>query len=180
MANTFIGKHKRKSVLAALLFIFQGRVKYVSIALLLLIFSIPFVISGETLGRIIELRPVAAFLRMAGLDSRSSVINPRYSKDILRAALDKAADESVQSSFWAKFFGINATLPPGGGPSSLVMLRAGGDNSGPPKIKEGKADKRGPDQVKGVVNDEERQRGETADEVNLENLPVGGLHGNLM
>jgi len=179
MGSKFVEKHKRKSVLAALLFIFQGRVKYVSIALMLLILSVPFVISGETLGRILELRPVAAFLRTVGLGSVVSVINPKYSNDMLRAAMDKAAEDSAQNSFWAKFLkSINATLPPGGAQDSLAMLRGGkADIFGPLTINEGKDGKRGPGQVKGAVNDEERERGETGDEVNFEGLMAGGPGG---
>ncbi|MDP2865414.1 MAG: hypothetical protein Q8O90_04140, partial [Elusimicrobiota bacterium] len=179
MGSKFVEKHKRKSVLAALLFIFQGRVKYLTIPLMLLILSVPFVISGETLGRIIELRPVAAFLRTVGLGSVVSVINPKYSNDMLRAAMDKAAEDSAQSSFWAKFLkSINATLPPGGAQDSLAMLRGGkADIFGPLQLKDGKDGKRGPGQVKGAVNDEERERGETGDEVNLEGLLAGGPGG---
>ncbi|MDD5208753.1 MAG: hypothetical protein PHV36_05155 [Elusimicrobiales bacterium] len=179
MGSKFVEKHKRKSVLAALMFLFNGRLKYVSIMLVVLMLSVPFVISGETLGRIIELRPVAAFLRTVGLGSMVSVMNPKYSNDMLRAALDKAAEDSAQNSFWAKFLkSINATLPPGGGPDSLAMLRGSKDEIfGPLQLNEGKDGKRGPGQVKGAVNDEERERGETGDDVNLEGLLAGGPGG---
>ncbi len=179
MGSKFVEKHKRKSVLAALMFLFNGRLKYVSIMLVVLMFSVPFVISGETLGRIIELRPVAAFLRTVGLGSMVSIMNPKYSNDMLRAALDKAAEDSAQNSFWAKFLkSINATLPPGGGPDSLAMLRGSKEEIfGPLRLNEGKDGKRGPGQVKGAVNDEERERGETGDEVNLEGLLAGGPGG---
>lgn len=190
MGSKFVEKHKRKSVLAALLLIFRGRVKYLTIPLLLMILSVPFVISGETLGRIIELRPVAAFLKTVGLGSLTSVIDPRHSNDMLRAAIDKAADDSAQSSMWARFLkSINATMPPGGAQDSLAMLRGGKDDIfGPLKVDDGKGGKRGPGQVKGAVNDEERQRGETGDEVNFEGLLAGGpggpggngLYGDLM
>ncbi|MBI4349854.1 MAG: hypothetical protein HY550_00290 [Elusimicrobia bacterium] len=179
MGSKFVEKHKRKSILAALLLIFQGRAKYVAIALVLLILSVPFVVSGDILGRIIELRPVAAFLRTVGLGSVVSVINPKYSNDMLRAAMDKAADDSAQGSFWAKFLqSINATLPPGGGPSSIALLRGSKEDIfGPVELKEGKAGRRGPGQVKGAVNDEERERGETGDEVDLQGLLAGGMGG---
>ena len=198
MGSKFVEKHKRKSVLAALLFLFQGRLKYVSILLVILMLSVPFVISGETLGRIIELRPVAAFLRTVGLGNLVSVMNPKYSNDMLKAALDKAAADSAQNSFWQKFLNsINATMPPGGGPDSLAMLRGSREEIfGPLRIDEGKEGKRGPGQVKGAVNDEERERGETGEEVNLQGLLAGagpggggaggpggeggGLYGDLM
>lgn len=190
MGSEFVEKHKRKSVLAALLLIFQGRVKYVSILLLVTILSVPFVVSSETLGRIIELRPVAAFLRGVGLGSVVSTINPKYSNDMLKAALDKAAENSGQNSFWNKFLNsVSATLPPAGGPSSMDMIRGGGaDLFGLPRIKDGTADKRGPAQVKGVVNAEERAKGETGDAVDLQAMLGGGgradggsgLYGDLM
>jgi hypothetical protein len=193
MGNKFLEKHKRKSVLAALLFIFQGRAKYVGVALMLIILSVPFVLSGDMLSRIIELRPVAAFLKTVGLESLASTINPKYSNDMLKAAIDKAADDSTQNSYWAKFLkSINATLPPGGGPSSLAMLRGGADDIfGPPVINDGKDGKRGPNQVKGAVNDEERKNGEAGDGVDLQGLLAGaagggaggadgGLYGDLM
>ena len=195
MGSKFVEKHKRKSVLAALLFIFHGRAKYVGILLVLTILSVPFVISGETLNRILELPPVAAFMKSVGLGGVISAINPKYSNDVLKAALDKAAGDRAQDSYWAKFLkSINATMPPDGGPSSIAMLRGGKDDIfGLPEVNDGKYGKRGPGQVKGAVNEEEKQRGETGDEVNLEGLlaqaggrgggPGGegsGLYGDLM
>jgi hypothetical protein len=189
MGSQFVEKHKRKSVLAALLLIFQGRVKYVAILLIVTVLSVPFVMSGETLGRIIELRPVAAFLRSVGMGSVVSAVNPRYSNDMLRAALDKASADSEQNSFWNKFLkSINATLPPAGGPSSMDMIRGGGaDLFGMPRVND-TADKRGPGQVKGAVNSEERAKGETGDDVDLQAMLGGngapggnsGLYGDLM
>lgn len=189
MGSKFVEKHKRKSVLAFLLLLFQGRAKYVGVLLILTILSVPFVVSGDMLGRILELRPVAAFLRTVGLGSIVSTINPKYSNDMLRAALEKAATDSEQNSFWQKFLkSINATLPPGGGPSSLAMIRGGGDDIfGMPEIKDGKYAKAKPGEVKGAVNDEERAGGEGADGVDLQGLLAGGpggagggLYGDLM
>ncbi|OGR67307.1 MAG: hypothetical protein A2081_01550 [Elusimicrobia bacterium GWC2_61_19] len=188
MGSKFVEKHKRKSVLAALLFIFQGRTKYIGIMLIVTILSVPFVISGETLGSIIELRPVAAFLRSIGMGSVVSAINPKYSNDLLKAALDKAVDDSENNSFWNKFLkSINATMPPAGSPSSMTLLRGGKDIYGLPEIKEPKGAKPGPGQIKGAVNAEERERGETGDEVDLESLLAsgtggegGGLYGDVM
>lgn len=188
MASKFVEKHKRKSVLAALLFIFQGRTKYVGIMLLVMVLSIPFVISGETLNHMMELPPVAAFLKSVGLGSVVSTLNPKYSNDLLRAAMDKAAADGDQNSFWAKFLkSINATLPPAGGPSSMAMIRGGGDIFGLPELKDDKDGKRGPGQVKGVVNDEERKQGADGGDVDLQGLLAageagkdGGLYGDVM
>lgn len=179
MGNKFVEKHKRKSVLAALLFIFQGRVKYVGMLLVVTMLSLPFVISGETLNSIIELPGVSAFLRSVGLGNVVSAINPKYSNDLLRAAMDKAAADSQQNSFWQKFLkSINATMPPDGGPSSIAMIRGGGDIFGAPELKDEVArQKRGPGQVKGSLNDEERAKGENADGVDLQGLLAGGPGG---
>lgn len=176
MGSKFVEKHKRKSVLAALLFIFQGRAKYVGILLVVTVLSLPFVISGETLNAIIELPGVSAFLKSVGLGNVVTAINPKYSNDLLKAAMDKAAADSQQNSFWQKFLkSINATLPPGGGPSSIAMIRGGGDIFGTPELKDEIArQKRGPGQVKGSINDEERERGENADGVDLQALLAGG------
>lgn len=178
MANKFVEKHKRKSVLAALLFIFQGKTKYIGIMLIVMILSVPFVISGETLNGIMELPPVAAFLKSVGLSSVLSTLNPKYSNDQLKAAMDKAAEDSGQNSFWAKFLkSINATMPPADGPSSMAMIRGGGDVFGPAVIKDDKDGKRGPGQVKGVMNAEERANGENGGDVDLEGLIAGGNAG---
>lgn len=188
MASKFVEKHKRKSVLAALLLIFQGRTKYIGIMLIVMILSVPFVISGETLNGILELPPVAAFLKSVGLSSVLSTLNPKYSNDQLKAAMDKAAEDSGQNSFWAKFLkSINATMPPADGPSSMAMIRGGGDVFGPAVIKDDKDGKRGPGQVKGVVNEQERANGENGGDVDLEGLLAGGgagkdggLYGDVM
>ncbi|OGR51700.1 MAG: hypothetical protein A2049_10380 [Elusimicrobia bacterium GWA2_62_23] len=178
MGNKFIEKHRRKSILATLLFIFRGRTKFIAILLMVTILSVPFVISGEMLGRIIELRPVAAFLRSVGMASVVSSLNPKYSNDLLKAALDKATEDSANNSFWNKFLkNINATLPPAGSQSSIALIRGGGDIFGLPEVKDPKGGKTGPGDVKGVVNEEERARGETGDGVNLESLLAGGADG---
>ncbi len=186
MGSKFVEKHKRKSVLAALLLLFQGRAKYVGILLLIMALSVPFVMSGEAWNGIIAFPPISYFLKTVGLGSVVAAINPKYSNDMLRAALDKAAVDSAQDSFWSKFLkSINATMPPAGSQNSIAMIRGGGDLFGPVEIKDQDKTRRGPGQVKGVVNDAERARGETGDDVNLENLlgnvaGGGGLYGNQM
>lgn len=186
MGSKFVEKHKRKSVLAALLFIFQGRAKYVGILLIVTILSVPFVISSETLSGIVNFAPVSAFLNRVGLSSLVSAINPKYSNDVLRAALDKAAEDSAQNSFWSKFLkSVNATMPPAGSQNSIAMIRGGGDLFGPLELKDADKTRRGPGQVKGAVNETERARGETGDDVNLEallgNVAGGnGLYGDQM
>ena len=175
MGGKFVEKHKRKSIFAALLLIFQGRAKYVGILLIITVLSIPFLVSGDTFGRILELGPVAAFLRTVGLGGVVSAINPRPN-DMLKAALDKAAEDSKAESYWAKFLkSLNASMPPDGGPSSIAMLRGGSDDLfGPPVVKDDKNDKRGPGQVKGAVSAEEQANGGGAEGVDLQGLLAGG------
>ncbi len=143
-------------------------------------FSIPFVISGETFDRMVTFAPVASALRALGMDSVVSSLNPKYSNDLLKAALNKAAEDSKQDSFWQKFLkSMNASLPPGGGPSSIAMVKGGGDDLfGPPEVKDAKGEKaRGPGEVKGAVNEEERERGDTGDGVDLQGMLAGSADG---
>ncbi len=190
MGNKFIEKHRRKSILATLLFIFRGRVKFVAILLMVTILSVPFVISGEMLGRIIELRPVAAFLRSIGMASVVSTINPKYSNDLLKAALDKAAQDSENNSFWNRFLkSVSNTMPAGGsGVSSITLIRGGISDVGPMELKDPKGGKAAAGKVKGVVSEEEKASGEYGGDVDLSSLLAAGggeggqdgLYGDVM
>ena len=183
MGSEFVEKHKKKSALAALLFIFRGRAKYVSIMLIVVLCSIPFVVSGETLNGIIELPSVAAFLRGVGLGGVVDSAMHRGSDDGLDAAMNKAARDSQQGSLWAQFLKrLNAPMPPAGAQSSMAMLRGDvKDLSGPPQLKDG-AERRAPGQVSGAVNEEEKARGDTGDSVDLQNMlsGKGGVYGDMM
>ncbi|MCX5786772.1 MAG: hypothetical protein NTX59_13910 [Elusimicrobia bacterium] len=185
MGGKFTEKYKKRSLLATLLLLFRGRAKYVTIALLMAATSLPFVASTETIERMLELPPVAAFLKSMGLGSILSAINPRYSTAGFKAALDKATADSSRDSFWNKFLSsLNSTLPPAGSPSSMAMIRGGGDLDlfGMPVMKDEKS--AGP--VKGVVNAEEKARGEDGSTVSLDGLKAGGgadaggVYGDLM
>jgi len=189
MANKFVEKHKRKSLLAALLFLFTGRTKYVVIALLVVLTSLPFVISGEMAGRFFEMPAVSGMLRMMGLDSVVSSLNPKYSSEFVKAAIDRAAAESAQTSYWNRLMGaVGSMLPCGpgcGGDSSLAMIKGGAELFKPEAA--GKDSKR-PGQVKGAVSAEDSARGEGADTVDLEGMlsgaaggaADGGLYGDVM
>ncbi|OGS08584.1 MAG: hypothetical protein A2270_01965 [Elusimicrobia bacterium RIFOXYA12_FULL_51_18] len=181
MGNKFIEQHKRKSLLASLLFMFAGRAKYVVIVLLVAVASLPFVVSAEMAARFFEMPPVAAALRMVGLGSVVSSLNPTYSREFVKAAIDKAAaDNSAQASYWSRLMG--AVLPFGtrsGGDSSLAMVKGGAE------IFKGGASR--PGKVKSAVSVEDQARGEGADTVDLDgilNNPAGadgrGLYGDLM
>ncbi len=187
MGSKFVEKHKRKSVLAALLFIFRGRAKYVSILLVVVLLSMPFVISGEMLASMIELPGVSAFLRGIGMGDMVASLSLKYSNnDALKAAMDRAAAESEQNSVWAKFLNtINATAKPSNGASGLAMLRGGNaDLFGPPQVKDGANMHRRPDQVAGAVNDEEKRRGDDGADVDISGALAradgSGLYGDLM
>ncbi len=189
MANKFIEKHKRKSVLAMLLLLFTGRTKYIVIALLVIVTSLPFVVSGELVSRFFEMPAVSGTLRMMGLGSVVSALNPKYSTEFVKAAIDRAAAESAQTSYWNRLMGaVGSILPCGAGcegGSSLSMVK--GADLFQPEAAGKAAAKTRPGQVKGAVSAEEVARGEGADTVDLEgilNNPAGaggnGLYGDLM
>ena len=182
MGNKFIEQHKRKSLLASLLFMFTGRAKYVVIVLLVAVASLPFVVSAEMAARFFEMPPVAAALRMVGLGSVVSSLNPKYSREFVKAAIDKAAaDNNAQASYWSRLMG--AILPFGagsGGDSSLAMVKGGAEIF--------KTVSTHPGKVKSSVSVEDQARGEGADTVDLDailNNPAGvadggGLYGDAM
>ena len=157
-----LGKYKKRSLLVLLLLFFRGRAKYAAISLLLLFASTPFLASTETVGRLLALPPVASLLKTVGLSGFISAINPGYSAEV-KAAFDKAAADSSRESLWNRFISRrNAALPPADGPSSMSMIR--GNIPGPAVLRD-----EGPEgPVKGVVNEEEKARGEGGSEVNLE------------
>jgi hypothetical protein len=180
MANQFIEKHKRKSLLALLLLIFTGRTKYVLIALLVVLTSLPFVVTGEMANRFFEMPAVSGMLRMMGLGSVVSALNPKYSSEFVKAAIDRAAAESAQTSYWNRLMGaVGSMLPCGadcGDNSSLAMVKGGAELFRPEA-----AGKKSPGQVKGAVSAEDSERGEGADTVDLEgilNNPAGGAAGS--
>ena len=176
MGSKFIEKHKRKSLLAALLFIFQGRAKYVTILLVVTLLSTPFVISGNTLSRMVELRPVAAVMKALGMGGILDSINPRYSAAEVNAVMVRAAADSRSETAWQKFLDrMSGGSSASGQPSSLSLITGGGPGLfGLPKVDESKDGRRGPDQVKGVVNEDERKAGAVPDGVDLSGLLAGG------
>jgi hypothetical protein len=189
MGSRFVERHKKKSLLALLLLLFRGRAKYALLLLLFVGVGTPFVVSNEMLDSFLLLSPVARMLRAVGLGSVISSLDPRYSSEFLRTAMDKAAAEREQSAYWNRMMGGAGIASPGspsGGGSiySLAMLRGGADifnlGSGP----SGKAAKPGgkrSDQVNGVLSEEEKARGENGDTVDLEGIlgnAAGGAYGN--
>ena len=189
MATGFVKRHKRKSLLAAILYIFQGRAKYVTMALLVVGVSLPFAFSAETLGRMLAIPSVSAAFRAMGLGGIVSALNPTYSGELVKGIMDKAAADSAQGSYWSRLMGtVNSVLPCGAGchnVSSLGMITGGAEfyNS-----RTGRAGKKHPGEIIGAVSAEEKTPGEVADVVDLESMLSGagvrggdsGLYGDLM
>ena len=185
MGSEFLERNKRKSALAALLLLFSGRGKYVATLFVAGLVSVPFLISGERLDKIMAFPSVAAAMRAVGLGGADA--QPGNAAAMMAAAGREAGGK--EASFWEKYLrAVNAPLPPAGATSTMAMLRGGGDVFGPPVLKDkddGKPVR--PDKVKGAVNAEERRAGDTGDSVNLAGL-VGsagggggdGIYGNLM
>ncbi|MBI4801403.1 MAG: hypothetical protein HY796_02655 [Elusimicrobia bacterium] len=185
MGSQFVEKHKRKSLLAALLLLFSGHTKYVVILLLVVATSIPFVVSRDTLSRLLEAPSIAYIMRHLGLGSVLSAINPKYSSDFLKSAMGRAWLESEQNSYWNRFLKSlgSGALGGAGGGSSLDMVKGGAD-----LLADGDAAKKGKkrgkggageDEFGGVVSDEDRARGENGDTVDLAGRHGGGAGGGL-
>ena len=124
MGSGFVGRHKRKSLLAAVLFIFQGRVKYVTILLLMVGASLPFAFSSETFGRMLEMPPIAAVLKMMGV-GRVSTLSTKSYNEFIKSAMARAAADSAHDSYWNRMMGlVNPAMPCGSGcVSSLAMVK---------------------------------------------------------
>ncbi|MEW5950578.1 MAG: DUF308 domain-containing protein [Elusimicrobiota bacterium] len=166
--SKFLERHKRKSLLAALLLIFQGRAKYIAVALVVVALSVPFAVSGDMLNKFLELPPVVSLLKSVGLGSVLSSINPNYTRDLVKSALARASEDSDKYSLWQKIFGTASGGANGQG--TVGMVRAGEDWD---KISKG----RGGGPIKGVVSDEEIAKGQGADALNFEDMLAMGEGG---
>lgn len=184
MGSQFLEKHKRKSVLAALLFLFSGNAKYVVMLLVLVAASMPFVVSRDDLARLLENPAVSSVMRRMGLGSVLSAVDPKYSGDMLKSAMDKALVDSEQNTYWNRFLqtisggGAGGKGGAGGG-SGLDMIAGGdflkGDLSG--KGKNGKGGGAGGDGYNGVVSDEDQKKGKNGDTVYLDGGYGSGAGG---
>jgi hypothetical protein len=166
MASDFIERNKRKTLLAALLLFLGGRGKYVALLLVAGLVSLPFLLSGERLEKILSFPAVASALRAVGL--AQPVAEPTGELAMSAPASGKDA------KFWDRFLrAVNAPLPPARTTtSSMEMLKGGLASAGPVAIKEDKKTPAG--KVKGVVNAEERAKGDTAPGVDMQDLLAGG------
>ena len=180
--SKFTDRHKRKTLSALLLLLLRGKAKYVAVMLVVMAVSTPFVVSGDTLSRFLEMPGVSAFLRTVGLGSLVSSLNPNYSSDMVKSALERAAADAQNYSVWQRFLnGLAGAVGGAGGAGdpngtgTVGMVKAGDDfyDSKNGKGKNGK----GGDDVKGVMNDEERNREGDPDAMNFEDMLAGGPGG---
>lgn len=177
MGSKFVERHRRKSLLAALLLLFRGRAKYVVLLLMVLGASAPFVVSQDMLYRLVQFAPVSYILRATGLGSVITSLNTSYSNDILKAAIERAMYESDQDSAWNNLLrgmsGAMAGAGAGAG-SSLGMLRGGEDlYRAAADGRDGKGGKGRPGEVAGAVSDADKARGDGADAVDFEDYLAG-------
>ncbi len=178
MAKKFIEKHKRKSILVALLFLFKGRAKFFVPLLLFIGGATTFVFTGDNFAKMLELAPVVSFIKSAGLTEWAAKFSPyysRFSSEFLTERFAKAASYEKGKSFWEKFFQRMTSREPSSGTMGLLtgadILRE--------DIKYGGAGHEG-GPVKGVVGEEDKARGEEGgDAVNLADLLAGGIAGRM-
>lgn len=159
-------------MLGLLFLLFGGKARYIAILLVAAGLSMPFVVTTETLGRIVAFPAVSSFLQTIGLGGlASSFLHPMssYSGESLKALFDKAVQEGKEDSFWNKFLrGVAGSSLPSG-EDSLAMIRGGKELfNAELNVSEIKSKSR---DVKGVVNEDEKSRGDNGDVVDLE----GGL-----
>ena len=169
MGSGFIEKHKRKSLLAALLLFLRSRAKYIVILLLVLAVSVPFVVSSDTFGRMLKLPVVVSVFKAMGMDGIVSALNPAYSGELVKSLMDKAAADNG-GSYWSRLMGTANPAPCGSGCASSLAMVKGGDLFYSEAVK-GK--RPAPDEVADVVSAGEKARGEGAEVVDL----VGSVMG---
>jgi len=176
--SKFIERHKRKSLLAALLLMFRGRTKYLALSLVIVAFSVPFVVSGDMVSKFIDLPSVRSILKLTGLSSVLSSIYPNYSKDIIKSALEQVASESDRYSIWQKFLqGLAGNSGDYNGRGTVAMVKVG-------DLYEEKEGKYSNGKIK-VLGKDEKSQGESADAVNFADLAnmdpnqgdIGGFGG---
>ncbi len=152
MEKGFVKEHKKKSLLAALAPLFRGRVKYVTVLLLVAAASMPIVFSGDIFARVIETPPVAAAFRAVGLGRFVSATNAGDFREFIKRVIDKAAVDNARGSYRNKLTGALKPAPPCGSGcsdvSTLTMIKGAADlyNS-----EAGKAKKKRPAADEGAV-----------------------------
>lgn len=170
MANKFIEKHKRKSVLMLLLLLFRGRTKYIALLVMVILFSIPFFATSDMIERFIGLSPIQYLIKITGLESMIARLYPNYSggDDILKSAFDKLKDEYEANKIWNRILSSQASqdgLKNGRGTIDMVKVedlsyRRTGNNSG--SMGEGDID--------GIIDREDVENGYGADGVDFNDL----------
>lgn len=173
MAQGLIEKYKRRTLLAALLLVFRGRVKYAAMLLAVAAVSLTFVFSGETFRGMLEIPPIAAMFRALHLGGLAADLSrgPEYSGELVKSAMDKAAADSARASYLNGLKGGALPCPGCAAGDSLAMVKGNADL-------DGAGNKRaGPGEVTGVVGDEAKARGEGADAVRLDGTLGAGVPG---
>jgi len=131
MVKGFVKEYKKKSLLSALTPFFRGRIKYVTILLLVAAASIPVVFSSDIFGKITETPPVAAALRAVGLGRFVSAANAGDSREFVKSVIDKAEADSARDSYRNKLTGALKPAPPCGSGcsdvSTLTMIKGAAD-----------------------------------------------------
>ncbi|MCG2725880.1 MAG: tetraspanin family protein [Elusimicrobia bacterium] len=171
MGSKFIEKHKKKSILAAILLLFRGRAKYFLPLLLVGGVSTPFIATSENVSRIIELPSVASFLKFTGLSKVFSVINPAYSAKDLKETFAKVEAYDKSSSFWKRLFQKRTSNTPGS--HSSIALVTGTD-----VLREeggGNQEARGKKQE---ARSEEKASGKKGNVPDIQNMLAGLMGGN--
>lgn len=167
--SKFLERHRRKSLLAALLLIFRGKAKYIAIALVVVALSVPFAVSKEMFNKFLDLPPVVSLLKSMGMGSVLSSINPNYNRELVKSALQRSAEDSDRYSLWQKIFGGYSGSSGGDARGTVAMVQAGEGWNKPGKAGE----------VKGVVSDEEKAKGQGADAMNFEDMLAMGQTGGM-
>jgi hypothetical protein len=170
MANKFIEKHKRKSLLALLLLLLRGRTKYITLLVLIILFSLPFFATSDMVERFLGLSPVRYIVKFLGLESIVASINPKYSGDILKATFERLKQESEASKLWNRIIGENEDRS---GQGTIAMVKAG-EGFGE-EFKKGKNGKGLGNEINGVVDKDEAKNGGGADGVNFNDILSQGL-----
>jgi hypothetical protein len=151
MSRQFIEKYRRKSLLFMLVLIFRGRAKYVTMTLLVVAASVPFVATSSVLNRLFDMPPISKALRMMGISSVVSTLDLKYNRELVRAAIERAAEERAQTTYWDRMMAVLSPMRPCGAgcsESSLAMVQgklySPGEDDDKKRVP--------PDQVAGAAN----------------------------
>ncbi len=179
MGSKFIEKHKRKSLLALLLLLFKGRNKYIVLLIMIILFSIPFVATSDMIERFFGLSPVRYAIKFLGLESVMSSLNPKYSTDITKTLFEKLKDEYDSYSLWNKIRGSSDEERRLKGKGSIELVKLDEIQKLQERYRKDKDGKKGKygnegryeeEELDGVIDKEEVEKGKGAEGVNLDGI----------